>query len=99
MVTFLREWGPILISLIVMVITVTTFFRAMKKDNGADAADRAKMSADLMHIRNTVDEIKIEIRTDREDIKELETRVARVEASAASAHKRLDDLRKGSDRT
>lgn len=90
----LKDWLPVMISLTVMICTVITFFRASKKTTGDDAAERAKMSADITHIRLTVDEIKADRRADQADIKALETRVAKVEASAQSAHKRLDDFRK-----
>ena len=50
------------------------------------------MTADIKYIRDSVDDIKVDNRVIKENIGELQTKVARVEQSVELAHKRIDDL-------
>ena len=84
-------WLPILISAAMLLIALVTLVRATRQEHHASAAQQAKMSADLSYIRASVDDIRTESRITRSDVKTLETRVSKAEASAASAHRRLDD--------
>ena len=42
-----------------------------------------------------LNELKADVNTTKEDIRDLDRRLIAVEASAKQAHKRIDDLRKG----
>lgn len=53
------------------------------------------MTADIKYIRTSVDDIKVDNRVIKENIGELQTKVARVEQSVEAAHQRIDDLKKG----
>lgn len=88
-----------IISLVVAVcallFTALSFRRTQNQDTSATAAERATMTADVRYIRSSIDEIKLENRGIRRDIGEIKTKLAETEASAKSAHKRIDDLQKG----
>lgn len=79
-----------------LLFTALSFKRTASHDTSASATERATMTADIRYIRTSIDEIKVENRTIRTDLDKLNVKVAEVEASSKSAHKRLDDLmRKG----
>lgn len=86
---------PLLISACALLFTALNFKRSTAHDTSADASERATMTADIRYIRQSIDEIKLENRAIRNDLDELKTKVVEIEASAKSAHKRLDDLKKG----
>ena len=88
-------WIPISISAAMLLIALLTLTRNSNKDRERDAEQRASMTADVKYIRSSVDDIKIENRVIRQDIGDLKTRVAEVDASAKHAHKRLDEMQKG----
>jgi peptidoglycan hydrolase CwlO-like protein len=64
-------------------------------DTSTTAAERATMTANIQYIRQSIDEIKLDNRAIKKDLDELQTKVATIDASAKSAHKRIDDLVKG----
>ena len=77
------------------IVALITLRRNVNADTATSATERATLTADVRYIRSSVDEIKVENRIIRKDVEELKTKVAEAEASAKSAHKRLDDLKKG----
>ena len=85
----------ICIALGALMFTALSFRRTQHQDTSADATERATMTADIRYIRTSIDEIKLENRAIRNDLDELKTKVVEIEASTKSAHKRLDDLKKG----
>lgn len=85
----------IAVPLIALGFTALTFKRNADKDTSDSASERATMSADIKYIRTSVDDIKVDNRVIKADIGELQTKVAKVEQSVESAHKRIDDLKKG----
>lgn len=91
----MSAWLPILLSAAMLGVSLATLWRATRKDNAAETSERATMAADLRYIRLSVDDIRQESRVIRGDIKALEGRIAKAEASAASANKRLDDYFQG----
>ena len=91
----MSSYLPVMISAAMFLISLAAFVRTSRQDTSAESAERAKMSADLSYIRQSVDDIRTESRITRSDVKNLEGRVAKVESSAASAHRRLDDYLKG----
>ena len=86
-------WIPIALSCVMAIIAIVTLARNGKKDTRTDAAEQATMSADIKYIRTSIDDIKVDNRVIKADIGELQTKVARVEQSVESAHKRIDDLK------
>jgi peptidoglycan hydrolase CwlO-like protein len=85
----------IAVPLIALVFTALTFKRNADKDTGATAAERATMTANISYIRSSIDEIKLDNKSIQKDVSDISKKLVEVEASAKSAHKRLDDLMKG----
>lgn len=86
---------PIVIAFAALCFTALSFRRTENHDTSVTATERATLTADVRYIRSSIDEIKLENRAIRSDLDELKTKIVEVEASAKSAHKRLDDLKKG----
>lgn len=75
-----------------LMFTALSFRRTSNRDTSETASERATMTADIKYIRDSVDDIKVDNRVIKENIGELQTKVARVEQSVELAHKRIDDL-------
>ena len=73
-------------------IAVIGFMRTTKKDAKDDGAQVATMMSDIGYIKSGVDDVKAEQRTQRVWNEDMVARMAKVEASAAQAHKRMDEL-------
>lgn len=73
-------------------IAVIGFMRTTKKDAKDDGAQAATMMSDIGYIKSGVDDVKAEQRTQRIWNEDMVVRMAKVEASAAQAHKRLDEM-------
>ena len=78
-----------------LLFTALSFRRTQNQDTTASATERATMTANIQYIRQSIDEIKLDNRTIKTDLDELKTKVATIDASAKSAHKRIDDMQKG----
>ena len=78
-----------------LLFTAFGYRRTQNQDTSTTAAERATMTANIQYIRQSIDEIKLDNRAIKTDLDELKTKVATIEASAKSAHKRLDDMQKG----
>ena len=78
-----------------LLFTALSFKRTQSIDTSATAAERATMTANIQYIRQSIDEIKLDNRAIKTDLDELKTKVATIDASVKSAHKRLDDMQKG----
>jgi type II secretory pathway pseudopilin PulG len=78
-----------------LLFTAFGFRRTQNQDTSATAAERATMTANIQYIRQSIDEIKLDNRTIKTDLEELKIKVSFIDASAKSAHKRIDDLQKG----
>lgn len=87
----MQAWLPIMLSAAMLAVSLLTLYRARRRDSEEDIRCRASLAADVSYIRLSVDDIRAESRIIRRDMQAMDTRVTRVEASAASAHKRLDE--------
>ena len=83
------------VALCALLFTALSFRRTQNRDTSESASERATMTADIKYIRTSVDDIKVDNRVIKENIGELQTKVARVEQSVEAAHQRIDDLKKG----
>ena len=83
------------VALCALLFTALSFRRTQNRDTSETASERATMTADIKYIRTSVDDIKVDNRVIKENIGELQTKVARVEQSVEAAHQRIDDLKKG----
>lgn len=77
-----------------LIFTALSFRRTQNHDTAETATQRATMTADIKYIRDSIDDIKVENKVIQNDIGDLKTKVVEIEASAKSAHKRLDDMMK-----
>lgn len=75
-----------------ILIAVLGFMKNSKKDAKDDGAQVATMMSDIGYIKSGVDDVKAEQRTQRVWNEDMVVRMAKVEASAAQAHKRLDEM-------
>lgn len=85
----------IVVPLLALCFTALTFRRTEKQDTSAAATERATLTADVKYIRSSIDDIKLENRAIQQDVTNIKTKMAEVEASTKSAHKRIDDMQKG----
>ena len=83
------------ISLCSVLFAALSYRRNTTHDTEDAATERAKMNANILYIRDAIDEIKLEYRGIKKDIDEMQKQIIKVEQSVASAHKRLDELKKG----
>ena len=88
----LHDWLPIGISLMALIFTAVTFIRASHRETGEQAMERATMIADLRYIRQAIEDMKVESKVLKEDMRTMDLRLTSVEASTASAHKRMDEM-------
>lgn len=77
--------GAVLISFIGLVLSG-------RKTTREDAAQAAKLDAQLSSISAGVEDIRVEIRSTRERLNNISERLSAVESSCKSAHHRLDML-------
>lgn len=69
-----------------------TLRRAQQRDDKEEGAQFAKVEESLDRIDKGIAEIKYDMRTIKDEIKETRERVIKVEESTKQAHKRLDEL-------
>ncbi len=83
----------ILLAFGALMFTAFSFRRTQNQDTSASASERATMTADIRYIRMSIDEIKLDNKAIKTEVGELQQRVAKIEQSVSSAHKRIDDLK------
>lgn len=80
----------VIIALVSVIFTVKNSKRTDIKDVEARVAENTKLNIKLDNIAQDITEIKDEVKLYRQEVRELTERVAKVEASASQAHKRMD---------
>lgn len=85
----MREYIPYIISALALLFSVYQFVRASEKE---DTGQITTVLIKLENIAEGITEIKGDMRGVKEEVNSLRERVATVEASAKSAHKRLDGI-------
>lgn len=83
----MREYIPYIISALALLFSAYQFVRASEKE---DTGQITTVLIKLENIAEGITEIKGDMRGVKEEVNSLRERVATVEASAKSAHKRLD---------
>lgn len=69
-----------------------SFNNSRKKMEHEEASERTTLIVKLENINDNVKDVKSDVKGIRDDILALTERVAKVEASCSSAHKRIDGL-------
>ena len=85
----------ILISVITICCTIYGVSRNFRKDAEADAGQIAIIVTKLDNIQSVLNELKADVSSTKNDIRELDRRLVAVESSAKQAHKRIDDMQRG----
>lgn len=85
----------LVISACALLFAGLTYKRNANKDTGAEATERATMTADIRYIRQSVDDIKLETKSTQKDVADIIKRMIIVEESLKTAHQRIDELMKG----
>lgn len=75
-----------------VTIAIFTFYFKRKEETSSDSEWRGELKSDIRHIKNGVDELKRDNAETKEEMQDLRERVTLVEASAKSAHKRIDAI-------
>ena len=91
-----------IMSIVTPLITIASFWIAVKnarkgdaKDIAADAESRAEIKVKLDLVLKGMDDMREELKSNRTTIADLTEQIARVEESAKQAHKRIDELTHG----
>ena len=74
------EAGTI-VSLVAGVLSLVALINTMRKDTRSDAAQNAIISTKLDSVKNGVDDIRVEIRTMRDNVADHGERIAKLEAA------------------
>lgn len=83
---------PYVVSVIALLFSVYQFVKASEKE---DTSQITTVLIKLENITELVAEIRKDVRDDRAERQEMRDRLVAVEASAKSAHKRIDDITNG----
>lgn len=81
-----------IISLLSLALAFVVLLANSRKDTRGDAKREARTEAKLDSITTGVTEIRVELRSMREELKDHGLHIAAVESSVKSAHHRLDEL-------
>lgn len=79
-------------TLIGFFITVATYSRNRDKDVRSDAKEQAIVNTKLDTISGGIESMRVDFKVEQKERTVLTERVAKVESSVSSAHKRLDKL-------
>lgn len=74
-----------------MVFAYVGYLKGVKKDSYSAGSVKGAIESDLAYIKRRTDDVLLEQRDTNKSINVLAERVTRVEESAKSAHKRLDE--------
>ena len=80
------------ISLLSLLLAFGVVLINSRKDTRGDAKQEARTEAKLDSITSGVTEIRVELRSMRDELKDHGLHIAAVENSVKSAHRRLDEL-------
>lgn len=81
-----------IISLLSLAVACVVLLVNSRKDTRGDAKQEARTEAKLDSITSGVTEIRLDLRSMRDELKDHGLHIAAVESSAKSAHHRLDEL-------
>lgn len=85
----------VIVAVIALIYNALSFRRTSTKDKTEFTSAYTMLKSDVLHIRQTTDEIKTVVRDVSADVSTLRTKVAELEKGLEYAHKRIDELMKG----
>ena len=85
------ETGTV-ISIIAALIALASLILNSRKETRSDAAALARIDTSLNTVNSGINDIRVDLRTMRENINEHSVRLARVEEKAASNTRRIEAL-------
>lgn len=85
----------VIVAVLALIYNALSFRRTSTKDKTEFTSAYTMLKSDVLHIRQTTDEIKTVIRDVSADVSTLRTKVAELEKGLEYAHKRIDELLKG----
>ena len=74
-----------------MIFGIVALFRNKKTDDSGEGQKMGMLLSEIGYVKSNTDEIKAEQQRQRDTTTELKCEVARIDASAKQAHKRLDE--------
>ena len=80
------------VSCIGAICAIIAFIISRKKDNYQKGADDKKIVDDIEHIKNFFDDLRLDVKEISRKQDQQSERIARVEESLKSAHRRIDQL-------
>jgi len=87
------------ISAIGVIVAIFMSIKGNKREDSKETSltteKLTRISATLDSVRDSVDEIRIEFKTQQKQINDMSERVARVEESDKAAHRRIDSIERG----
>ena len=75
-----------------LVLAVVTFFIGRFSAHQANGEKSGTIASDIGYIKAGIDDLKSELRMVKAELNEMATRLAKVEESTKSAHKRIDEI-------
>ena len=87
----LKDIVSTLAILLGMVFGVVALFRNKKADDSGDGQKMGMLMSEIGYVKSNTDEIKAEQQRQRDTNTNFAVELARVDASAKQAHKRLDE--------
>ena len=82
----------LLLGVVSVVLTVSTFANARKKDNKAAGAQEATLHADLKYIKELLQDVRSDMKELTKSIDQHTERIAKCEEQLASAFRRIARL-------
>ena len=89
----LLPWITALAAAVAIYFALKGGRRSDCQDSAQNAKTLTKIETTLEGVRNGVDDIRVEMRSQQRQINDVSERVARVEESAKSAHHRIDEMK------
>ena len=82
----------ILVGIIGLFIAIFGFVLNRDREKKSDATSETEMKVTLQHISRGVDDIKVDMRSTKEQMNNFSRDLVRVDESTKAAHRRLDKL-------
>ena len=84
-----------IVGVLASICAIVAFVITRKKEGFAEGKDDGEMKGDIKYIRNNFDDLRLDVKELKRSSQQQEIRLARVEESVKSAHKRIDEIHIG----